>query len=309
MVVVALVAVAVWRAPHGPSSPPAGPALNGRYTDPMFGWKIRYPRGWVLGHFEERGRTAVDAVRVANFAPDLRARSKENPLVGWLRPFPADGVAVQVWYVEGPVASPPFRDSAFPLSPASFGYVRYYLGGGKPRPLYRMFYGNGYMFTAGVWIGPRADSADRRAVWAIVRSLRFPALTEGTIYHGEYYVLGAAARYPVGSVTAFPAPSLPRGLGQRTGFYLIHAPRAFYVIAATYGPSVSSICSVAFDPKRRQFFCPGKRLRWNLSGRPVGGPAANGADRKLRLLTVTVARGHVFFEPFSGTMLAGNPWR
>src|SRR5437868_5626728 len=91
-------------------------------------------------------------------------------------------------------------------------------------------------FSAAVWLGPHASRAEQQAAWAVVRSLRFPALQEGTLWHG-YYVLGRASRYPVGSVTTVPASSLPgscsfpggfrRAIG---GFYLIHAPRAFYVI-------------------------------------------------------------------------------
>src|SRR5260370_801911 len=125
----------------------------------------------------------------------------------------------------GGSAPPPLRDRACPLSPSSFSRTRPYVGGTEPHPWYRGLYGDGFSFNAAVWIGPHASRAERHAAWAVVRSLRFPALRESTIWHGPYYVLGRASRYPTGSGTTLPAPSLP-------STYSLPAspPQAFFLI-------------------------------------------------------------------------------
>lgn len=311
-VVVLLAAVVVRASLHGLSAPsPVSPGRTGRYVDPSFGWRIWYPRGW-FAHQEP----IYDGFRLTNFAPDLKLDTPDlrmevppfSSWLGWLKAFPADGVAVELRYGApffGP-PPPPLHDSAFPLSAASFGRTGRYVGGSEPKPLYRTFYGDGIKFDATVWIGPRASGADVRGAWAAVRSLRFPALRTGAIWPGtgwhtgEYYVLGPATRYPVGSVTAIPGTSLPEGLGQRSGVYLIHAPRGFYGLAIRFwgGPSIH--CLTAFDPRSRQFFCPGKSWRWDILGLPVGvpRPLLKRYDMALYLRAVTVAQdGHVLYPP------------
>jgi hypothetical protein len=295
---------------------------DGRFVDPQFRWTIAVPKGLQVGHFHSTGMGGSDGVRVSNFPPNLGAPGTGVPPMGWLRSFPADGVAVQIWIGERfPVGVPPLRDSAFPLSPSSFRRIRPYVGGKEPDPWYRGFYGDGYSFAAAVWLGPHASRAKQQAAWAVVRSLRFPGLREGTIWHGTYYVLGRASRYPTGSVTTFPASSLPGsrsflGVMSRRGFYLIHAPRAFYVIDRLFQKSAKPFtrCTVAFDPKAFQFFCPVTDLRWNRVGQPLGAHAGSGLDWALPLHVATVAQdGHVLFSPFFGGLLPvdlkGNPWR
>jgi hypothetical protein len=292
----------------------------GSFTDQNYRWSIRVPARLGARHFRSGDqRVTGDGVRVTSFPPDLGAPSTGTPAMGWLRSFPADGVAVQIWTLEGgPPGPPPLRDSAFPLSPSSFSRTRPYVGGTEPHPWYRGFYGDGFGFVAAVWIGPDASRADRHAAWAVVRSLRFPGLREGTFWHGTYYVLGRASRYPAGSVTTFPASSLPgsRAVAAhvRVGVYLIHAPRAFYVIHRQSQQPVKPFtqCTLAFDRKAFQFYCPGTGLRWNRVGQPVGARAGSGWD--LPLVPATVAQdGHILFSPFWGGVLGvdlrGNPWR
>jgi len=317
----------------GPAASRPGSGVNyrpGRFVDPQFGWTIQVPKGLQVGHFRVPSRhTPVAGVRVTSSTPDLGAPNTDVPPMGWLRSFPADGVAVQIWYGGGLPYPPPLRDSAFPLSPSSFQRIRPYIGGKEPHPWYCDCYGDGIGFNAAVWIGPQASRAEQQAAWAVVRSLRFPALREGTIYpplrarqaYGLlYYVLGPASRYPMGSVTTFPAASLPgsRAVSAhvREGFYLIHAPRAFYVIPRlTQQPAKPfAKCTLAFDPKTFQFYCPGTHLRWNRVGQPTGARAGGGADWDLPLVPATVAQdGHVLFSPFWGgvlqVVLKGNPWR
>jgi hypothetical protein len=306
----------------GPSAiRPGSPAQHqsGRFVDPQFGWAIGVPKGLQVGHFHSTGTSGSDGVRVTNFPPDLRAPSTGTPPMGWLRSFPANGVAVQIWIGERfPVGVPPLHDSAFPLSPASFQRIRPYVGGNEPAPRYRVIDGDGFSFTAAVWLGPDASRAEQHAIWAVVRSLRFPSLHEGTFWHDQYYVLGPASRYPTGSVTTFPAATLPSSpSARRAGFYLIHAPRAFYVITKVFrdaAPGSSATCQVAFDRQTFQFFCPGTDLRWNRVGEPLGAHAGSGPDWALPLHVATVAQdGHILFSPFFGGLLPadlqGNPWR
>ena len=305
----------------GPSAiRPGSPAQRqaGRFVDPQFGWSVGVPKGLQVGHFHSTGTSGSDGVRVTNFPPNLRAPSTGTPPMAWLRSFPANGVAVQIWIGERfRVGVPPLHDSAFPLSPASFQRIRPYVGGNEPAPRYRVIYGDGFSFDAAVWLGPHASRAEQHAIWAVVRSLRFPSLHEGTFWQDEYYVLGPASRYPTGSVTTFPAVTLPSSpFAKRGGFYLIHAPRAFYVITKVFrdaAPGSSTKCQVAFDRKTFQFFCPGTDLRWNRVGEPLGAHAGNGPDWALPLHVATVAQdGHILFSPFFGGLLPvdlqGNPW-
>src|SRR5258708_1216866 len=188
--------------------------------------------------------------------------------------------------------APPGTEPARPPPPRTPGPAGW--GGG----------GEGISCAGAVWIGPHASRGVRRAAWAGVRSLRFPALREGTIWDG-YDVLGRASRYPAGSVTTFPAASLP-GNSRRylEGFYLMHAARAFYVITKVFQtqppPSFKVFtCTVAFDPKRFQFYCPGTHLRWNRVGHPIGARAGSGPYWDLTLHVATVAQdGHVLVRPF-----------
>ncbi len=139
----------------------------------------------------------------------------------------------------------------------------------------------------------------------MVRSLRFPPLRTGTIWHGTYYVLGLASRYPVGSITAFPASALPPGWGLRSrgGFWLLHYPRGFYVIGQEFANPANHYhaCSVTFDARTHQFTCPGAGLRWDRNGLPLGLHAPSGPDSALPLHIATIAHdGHVLFTPFFG---------
>ena len=122
-----------------------------------------------------------------------------------------------------------------------------------------------------------------------------------------YFVLGRAARYPTGSVTTISAASLPTGRASyQDGLYLIHAPRAFYVIDKVFQRPVKPFtkCTVAFDRERFQFYCPGTRLRWNRIGQPLRAHARQASDWALGLHVATVAQdGHVLFNQFFGAVL------
>jgi hypothetical protein len=320
---IAVVAAGTFALVQGTSPAPPFAATNRpvHFVDPGLGWTIRVPAGLVAQRFLNTGRVTAEGVRVTSFPPDLEAPGQGTPAMGWLRQFPADGVAVQIWSNEGgPGAGPPpLRDSTFPLAPSSFQRVSPYVGGSEPHPWYRELSGDGFGLIAAVWIGPRASHADRQAAWAVVRSLRFPRLREGTFWRGTYYVLGPASRYPTGSVTTIPRSSLPgsRAVSAKVpeGFYLIHAPRAFYVIPrlAQKPTAPYTTCTLAFNKKAFQFYCPGTRLRWNRIGRPIGANAKSGPGWSLELVPATAAQdGHILFSPFWGGVLGvdlhGSPW-
>jgi hypothetical protein len=291
-----------------------------RYADPRFGWTIRVRKGMVVGHFHSEDMFTTDGARITNFSPDLGASSGQmEPAMGWLRKFPKNGVALQLWFGERIPTVPPLRDTRLPLARGSFHPIRLpghhvyrYAGGAEPTPRYRSFFADGFPFAAAVWFGPRASQADREAIWRVVSSLRFPALREGTFWQGRYDVLGRASRYPTGSVTLISSSALPHTGFKPEAFYLIHAPRAFYAIKQTFQTSSgSNKCSVAFDRKAFQFFCRGTGLRWDRVGQPVGDRANE--EWFLPLVPATVAHdGHALFSPFFGGVLGvdlkGNPW-
>jgi hypothetical protein len=285
----------------GPVSPAAAP---GRFVDPAYGWSIRYPRGVFVGSFRNQGRYVAEGVRVTTFAPDLGEPSTGTPAMGWLRDFPANGVAVQIWTLQGPPGMPPLQDSRLPLARSSFQQSGPYLGGSEPRPFYSSFEADGFPFSAAVWFGPQASNNNKSAAWAIVRSLRFPSLRTGTIWHHTFYVLGVASRYPVGSITAFPASALPRGsFGGRKGFWLLRYRRGFYVIEDKFASPADRYrsCSVTFNARTHQFACAATGLRWDRNGLPIGPRAPRNTDSALPLHIAIVSEdGHVLFSPFFG---------
>jgi hypothetical protein len=289
-------------------SPGSGQPFSGPgkvFTDPRFGWTVRSPKGLLVRHISGQYRWSLNGVRVSNFAPDLGHPTGSEPESGWLRSFPATGVAAQIWYLGGPAPATPPRSSRFPLRASSFSRIRPYAGGSEPAPLYRTFTADGYSFNVSVWFGRDASAAARHAIWSVIRSLRFPRLHEGTIWNGSVYVLGLARAYPVGSVTEFPAASLPIGRLPRytRGFYLIRSPRGLYVIDRFFvSPNQGMVrCSLAFERASSRFSCPGTKLSWNLAGReldPHPGPVF-GWDLT-RYAAAVATDGHVLVSKLFG---------
>ena len=133
-----------------------------------------------------------------------------------------------------------------------------------------MFYGDGLAVQGGRLDRLAGQPASERAIWAAVRSIRFPPLRTGTIWQNRFYVLGLATSYRVDSVTLFPATSLPRGSLQRVGFYLVHSSREFYIVQRRVMVAESHLVyAVRYDARKRQFVASGTRLRWSLIGSPV----------------------------------------
>ncbi len=280
------------------------------YVDPSFGWSITYDRAWVEARTTSAARPdVVDTVRFANFRTALHVTATSSPGAAeqrsaWLRSFPASGVALQIQNVATAMLGPRTRETSFPLRVAKFAPARRLAGGDEPTPMVQVFFGDGIQFEAAVWIGRLASTASEHAIWAAVRSIRFPSLRTGTIWQHRYFVLGPASTYKVDSVTLITAGSLPRGSLQRVGFYLVRSSRAFYVIQRrVLVASPRLVYVVRYDARRRQFVAPGTTLRWSLAGRPVG----QVADSPLEVALATVSQdGHVLYAPDVGELSVGG---
>ena len=329
-----LVLAALAIAAHSRSNSPGvvNPGLGGgrgSYRDPEFGWTIRYPRGLRAGHFASNGvRAVVDGEWVANFDANLSgSHTTTSPgsssVPNWtrLRTFPSHGVALAIWYLDAGIQGPPpLHDSHFPVLPEALRPVTPYVGGSEPTPRYARVYGDGTAFAVAVWIGPHAPAAARRAIWATLASLRFPPPHEGTIRAQSFYVLGEANSYPVGSVTHIAASTLPISKPYLTtahGFYLVHAPRAFYAISDTFTyPTSDHTCPITYNSSTKRFTCVATSLRWNRNGQLLRTPNSNAGtagDWNLGLHIATIAQdGHVLYNPSFGALLQvrlkGDPW-
>jgi hypothetical protein len=145
------------------------------YTDPVYGWTITYNRALVEGRtVGGRQPDVMEAVRFTNFKPSVPLTSRGAVPMTWLTEFPATGVAFQVWSVTmASAASPRFR-AELPLQLTRFRAMPRFVGGSEPIPLVQVFYGDGRPFQAAVWIGRLASPASKHAIWAAVRSVRFP---------------------------------------------------------------------------------------------------------------------------------------
>jgi signal peptidase I len=276
------------------SAPPAPTApASGIYTDSEEGWTITYPASLQLRPFEEQGRVSSRGIAISNFGAH---GSGSNQGLQFLRSFPPKGVSFQLWRSSGgPFFVPTEPDSHFPLSLGDFELTEPYVGGSEPRPRFLGFIANGQPYTAAVWIGPAASSADRDAMAGVVASIRFLPLKEGTAAD-RFFVLGRPSTYPVGSVTRFDAGDLPASeQASRLPFYLIHVDQGFYALAWPNGlVGGYRDCDVRFDPNSRQFSCSQSGARWDIRGKVLTNPNPSGPDDPLAALLVRISLdGHV----------------
>ena len=272
------------------------------YDDPV-GWSISYPEGWTLDRFDEfTGRVTFTGIAISNFGAEGGVQDSS-----FLRDFPEDGVAIEVFYREGgpaPIDSLP--DDGFPLSFAD-------LRGGQPMasPVPGVetyqgdFVGNSFPYSIAVWIGQAASTADRDAVRSIVSSLAFRPLDEGTVIRREFafYVLGTPDAYPVGSVTRFDESNLPASnVADRSfAFYLVRTAKGFYALSwpNDYTNDYTN-CDVTFDEATHQFTCPNGAV-WAIDGSVVTNPdSSRFHDDALAVLLVRLSLdGHVLVSPNS----------
>ncbi|MBD0330638.1 MAG: hypothetical protein ICV64_11120 [Thermoleophilia bacterium] len=284
------------------------------YVDPRRGWTVEVPRGFDVRPFARDLRAFVDGAVFAT--RPVPAPTNSFPT---LRHAPSDGVAFLLYRLQGPVSYPRSGpETDFPLSLADLRPDPYVEPAHEGRWLHGPVEANGWTLTAEAWIGADASAADVVALERLVRSLRFAPLREGTVTGDDFYVLGRAEDYAVGSVTSFPARSLPITEHARLlDFFLVRAPRRFYALAGTCplpaGYAGCSWCPVRYDAEAREFHCR-VGARWDLLGgvlaRPRGGRER---DDPLSVLTTKVAPdGHVLVSTSHLAPrheLRPSPWR
>ncbi len=233
-----------------------------RLVDSNFGVTLNHPRRLHVLRVDKIGQGA-ESIEIANFA--LSALSTGRTL-------PPNGIDVSLLVPYGGTGAfkgPNPHDSIFPLSLARY------------RPLVgksTMFgvQADGASYTVTIREGARPSTADQAAVQEIITSIRFQPARPGTFTNG-YYVLGPAARYPLGSVAQVAAgielPWSRPGHVQRSGrFYLEHTRAGFSIVTwPNNDPRGYKACGPRFDPSRRRFTCPNGAV-WDLQGRVVRNP-------------------------------------
>lgn len=299
---------------HVASPPPPPTESPGRttgvppvttYDDPV-GWSISYPEGWKLDRFDEfTGRVTFTGIAISNFGAEGGVQDSS-----FLRDFPEDGVAIEVFYREGgPAPIDTLPDDGFPLS---FADLRAGQPMASPVPgveTYQgVFVGNSFQYSIALWIGQAASTADRDAVRSIVSSLAFRPLDEGTVIRREFafYVLETPDAYPVGSVTRFDQSNLPAagatGVADESfAFYLVRTEKGFYALSwpNDYTNDYTN-CEVTFDDATHQFTCPNGAV-WAIDGSVVTNPdPSRFHDDALAVLLVRLSLdGHVLVSPNS----------
>ena len=235
------------------------------YRDKQYGWTISYPASMTHRVIEDnKSLVSWHGVLVANSA---RARPTEGV---YFRRFPPDGAAFALVSMGGgpaPDLSPP--EARFPLSRDDFKPIR---GAPPPTPLFHGMIANGEPWQAVVWFGPKASSSDKDTIWKIVESIKFPPQRRGTT-SGEFYVLGEASNYPVGSATKFRGKESADYSSDVPAFYLVHAPKGMYAVG--WPANFESTCHMGFDRQPMTFFCSTHRGQWNRMGDAIQPPVAD----------------------------------
>jgi hypothetical protein len=246
---------------------------------PDFGWRMSHPHRFAAADFTVQHRVTWRGTTIANFGPPEVHGSPQE-----LADFPTNGVVVRFFHrVGGPAPKWDARDSRFPLS-----LERFRRPDGPWRHL--PFQAGGIQFEALAWIGPAAASRDVEALRQIVRSFRPASLRTGSVSGCRFYVLEYARAYPVRSVRRYVSRDLPPSdCMRRFPFFLVHGSDGYYTVSWSRRRVG---CSVRFDPRRRQFFCP-NGARWDLRGRMLG----NANDRLNVRRAVIAFDGHILVLP------------
>jgi hypothetical protein len=196
--------------------------------------------------------------------------------------LPSTAAVLEAMHTEGSdVSSPGWSISApdprLPLSRKDFK--------SRSRPAFngtylrRAMWLNGWTVDATVIFGPRASTADKRAIWKTVASLSAPRLHAGQKLANRFIVGKITRAYPVRSVT-------PIGRA-----FLIHAPHGFYSVAMS--PFSGYGCKRGPQVRRSplSFSCPDGR-RWDRMGRALWSHAK--FESRLGLVPTTINHdGHV----------------
>ena len=277
----------------------------GTYSSPE-GWSVSYPASFTLRLSRFAGALTTSQVTLTSFTPGRTVgfqRSSPGSLtttpytmpLGRTGRFPSDGVALILQPLRGLVLGP---DSSFPIDVSQFGPAHTQpflttataLRDGIPPARSDVIVAYSEELTATAIIGPKASSALRTELTAVVKSLAFRRLAPGTQVALGGYIVGPASRFPVGSFTRIEA----RFVGHKaTPVYLVHAPGrftvdhqcpktgsctptgAFYGMGETYNTRLDHApnCQIQLDRKDEQFYCTNLGVQWDRVGRVVKQPA------------------------------------
>ncbi len=299
-VLVAVIAIATIHSPgRAPRSVASSPA--GTYADPE-GWSVSYPAGFTL----KRSSSGAQ-VTLSSFAPARTVAGQPTPRqalsvldASYTLPlaqtgrFPADGVALILLPFNGAIIGP---DSRFPINISQFGPAAtqpLFSAGtvqrdGIPPARTDPIVAYSREVTAIAIIGRHASPALRSELATVIKSLAFRHLPAGSDV-GSSYIVGAASRFTVGSLTRIEA-HFPRQ--KPTAVYIVRAPGrftvdhscpktgsctapgAFYGIGEHYNTRLDHApnCQIQFDRHDQQFYCTNLGVRWDRVGRVVKQPA------------------------------------
>jgi len=261
------------------------------YHEPVFGWSIRYPSSFQTGHYVSAPAVdmAADGAWVANFNANIQGgparvgNASEVPDMTQLRSFPANGVALAIWYAAGGVQAPEtHHTTALPIKPSALHQVTPYVGGSEPAPRIALIDDHGTDLSVTVWIGPHSTAADRKALWATLATLRFPpasyqpnGVVSGTVeIEGGPAVLsstGGTDIHPLRHAqliitgTTSQGDNLHRTLrtDAQGNFDAILPPGHYTVTALAYGPATRPLST---QPHSRVVVTPASFLSVRLTG-------------------------------------------
>jgi hypothetical protein len=238
--------------------------------------------------------------------------------------FPSTGVMFMFWHNEGGMMGGNREDDTpLPLDPSKFHKVRPYVGGAEPEPRYRSVIEGGGWFSAAVWFGRDALTADRMAVLETVRSMTFPPLDAFSISQpGRALVLDRLVNYPVGSVTQFTPSSLKAAnpaladpdsggswLGS-VGMYLVRGTNGFYAVPMVAQSQDGGRCRVSADDATYEFSCA-NGATWDRLLHAKRYPASDDLVRGFWLSPVPATTswdGHVLVSIANDPRAAADAW-
>lgn len=279
------------------------------YEDQTFGWTLKIPAGMRTKQIEAFAPGSHrEGLVIATYSLDDMAGVTAGDL-------PASAVAFELLYRDDPIVGyeQTGREPHFPLRPRDVVQAS---PGRDPRRF--AFLANGFPFEIVTFIGADATAEDRNAVDEVVRSLRFPALSEGTVAGENFYVLGPARSFPHRSATYFPLNGLPESRRlRRVPFYLVHADKGFYALSAAYGQRPRSCVHLTVNRKRLEFSCPETKARWDRMGRVLESSASREKhQRPLEVLATYISHdNHLLVSPnlttvgLAATRVERTVWR
>jgi hypothetical protein len=225
-VVFAIVATFSWQVPRSgrPAAtsalPPNPPNQLSTYTDKL-GWKIDYPPDWRVTRFTVTDNSGGLPVRGAAFSNVPLAKNADGfPYV------PIDefnryaALIVRSGGGVMPSVDPHPHDSSFPLSPSEAKVIP----GASLLYAIMSFQGNARSYTALLGVGRNATPADKSALGASIRSIRFPAIPTTQSSNG-WTAVGSILDYPAGKGTPGGGPETTYVMRSTSGFnYLFVLP-------------------------------------------------------------------------------------